>query len=158
MSEPSQKCDNNAIFKQNYTQKLFISFKISYSCCFGFRENLEFPDFLQKKFYNIDYWTIKSRAKFIRFEKRQVLLLLMCLILASLEMLLFLKMDHLRPLFRLFRYFSIQCFHQIKVKKCPSSIRLGFDPTSFRTWVSSLYHHWTRTPAIQNMLLCFCLL
>ena len=55
MSEPSQKCDNNAIFKQNYTQKLFISFKISYSCCFGFRENLEFPDFLQKKFYNIDY-------------------------------------------------------------------------------------------------------
>ena len=57
MSEPSQKCDNNAIFKQNYTQKLFISFKISYSCCFGFRENLEFPDFLQKKFYNIDYWS-----------------------------------------------------------------------------------------------------
>ena len=55
MSEPSHKCDNNAIFKQNYTQKLFISFKISYSCCFGFRENLEFPDFLQKKFYNIDY-------------------------------------------------------------------------------------------------------
>ena len=50
MSEPSQKCDNNAIFKQNYTQKLFISFKISYSCCFGFRENLEFPDFLQKSF------------------------------------------------------------------------------------------------------------
>ena len=58
MSEPSQKCDNNAIFKQNYTQKLFISFKISYSCCFGFRENLEFPDFLQKKFYNIDYWCV----------------------------------------------------------------------------------------------------
>ena len=50
MSEPSQKCDNNAIFKQNYTQKLFISFKISYSCCFGFRGNLEFPDFLQKSF------------------------------------------------------------------------------------------------------------
>ena len=57
MSEPSQKCDNNAIFKQNYTQKLFISFKISYSCCFGFRENLEFTYFLQKKFYNIDYWS-----------------------------------------------------------------------------------------------------
>ena len=42
-------------FMQNYTLKLFISFKISYSCCFGFRGNLEFPDFLQKKFYNIDY-------------------------------------------------------------------------------------------------------
>ena len=31
MSEPVQKCENNAIFKKNYTQKLFISFKISYS-------------------------------------------------------------------------------------------------------------------------------
>ena len=50
MSEPSQKCENNAIFKQNYTKKLLISFKISYSCCFGFRGNLEFPDFLQKSF------------------------------------------------------------------------------------------------------------
>ena len=57
MSEPSQKCENNAIFKQNYTQKLFISFKISYSCCFGFRGNLEFSDFLQKKFYNINFWS-----------------------------------------------------------------------------------------------------
>ena len=54
MSEPALKCENNAIFKQNYTQKLFIAFKISYSCCFGFRGNLEFPDFLQKKFYNIN--------------------------------------------------------------------------------------------------------
>ena len=55
MSEPAQKCENYAIFKQNYTQKLFISFKISYYCCFGLRGNLEFPDFLQKKFYNINY-------------------------------------------------------------------------------------------------------
>ena len=55
MSEPVLKCENNAIFKQNHTKKLFISFKISYSCCFGFRGNLEFPDFLQKKIYNIDY-------------------------------------------------------------------------------------------------------
>ena len=54
MSEPSQKCDNNAIFKQKYTQKLLISFQISYSCSFGFRRNLEFPDFLQKKLYNIE--------------------------------------------------------------------------------------------------------
>ena len=57
MSEPVLKCENNAIFKQNYTQKLFISFKISYYCCFGLRGNLEFPDFLQKKFYNINYWS-----------------------------------------------------------------------------------------------------
>ena len=55
MSEPALKCENYAIFKQNYTQKLFISFKISYYCCFGLRGNLEFPDFLQKKFYNINY-------------------------------------------------------------------------------------------------------
>ena len=27
MSEPAQKCENNAIFKQNYAQKLFIAFK-----------------------------------------------------------------------------------------------------------------------------------
>ena len=55
MSEPALKCENYAIFKQNYTQKLFISFKISYYCCFGLRGNFEFPDFLQKKFYNINY-------------------------------------------------------------------------------------------------------
>ena len=56
------KCENNAILKQNYTQKLFISFKRSYSCCFGLRGNLEFPDFLQKKFYNINYrcWCHKT--------------------------------------------------------------------------------------------------
>ena len=38
----------------NY-QKLSISFKISHPCCFGLRGNLEFTDFLQKKFYNINY-------------------------------------------------------------------------------------------------------
>ena len=48
MPEPALKCENNAIFNQNYSKKLFISFKISYSCSFGFRGNLEFPDFLQK--------------------------------------------------------------------------------------------------------------
>ena len=31
-------------------EKLFISFRISYYCCFGFKGNLEFPDFLQKGF------------------------------------------------------------------------------------------------------------
>ena len=56
MSEPAQKCVNNAISNQNYAQKLFIAFKMAYSCCFGLRGNLDFPDFLQKKFYNIGYW------------------------------------------------------------------------------------------------------
>ena len=50
MSEPALECENNAIYKQNYAQKLFISFKISYSCRFGLRVNLDFPDFLQKSF------------------------------------------------------------------------------------------------------------
>ena len=31
MSKPAQKCENNeAIFKQNYTQKLFIAFKMAH--------------------------------------------------------------------------------------------------------------------------------
>ena len=54
MSEPAQKRENNPISNQNYAHKLFIAFKTAYSCCFGLRENLDFPDFLQKKFYNID--------------------------------------------------------------------------------------------------------
>ena len=44
-----------AIFNQNYTLELFISLKTAISCCFGLRGNLDFPDFLQKKFYNINY-------------------------------------------------------------------------------------------------------
>ena len=28
---------------------------MAYSCCFGLRGNIDFPDFLQKKFYNINY-------------------------------------------------------------------------------------------------------
>ena len=48
MSEPALKCEN-------YTLELFIALKISYSCAYDFRGNLEFPDFLQKKFFNINY-------------------------------------------------------------------------------------------------------
>ena len=55
MSEPALKCENNAIFKQNDTLKLFIAFKMAYSCCFSYGGNLDFPEFLQKKFYNIIY-------------------------------------------------------------------------------------------------------
>ena len=36
MFEPTQKCENNAISKQNYTFKLFIAAKMTYSCCFSF--------------------------------------------------------------------------------------------------------------------------
>ena len=36
MSEPALKCEYNASFKQIYTLKLFIPFKMAYSCCFSF--------------------------------------------------------------------------------------------------------------------------
>ena len=50
MSEPAQKCENNAIFKQNYTLTLFIDFKM-YSCCFILGGKSIFNP---KKFYSID--------------------------------------------------------------------------------------------------------
>ena len=55
MSQPAQLCEIKAIFNQNYAQKLLISFQISYFCYFDFSGNLDFPDFLKKKFYNINY-------------------------------------------------------------------------------------------------------
>ena len=62
MSEPAQKCENFAIFKQNYTLELFIALKMAYSCCLGLRGNLYFPDFLQKKFYNIKHWQVDNSS------------------------------------------------------------------------------------------------
>ena len=57
MSETEQKFENNAaVFKQKYTAKLFIYFEMAYSCCFSLGENIDILDFLQKKFYNINYW------------------------------------------------------------------------------------------------------
>ena len=47
MSEPTQKCKNSAIFKQTYTQKLFIGFKMAFPCFF---RNQDFRDFFQKGF------------------------------------------------------------------------------------------------------------
>ena len=63
MSEPAQKCENNASFKQINTLKLFIAFKMAYSCCFSLGGNLDFPEFLQKKFYDINY----SLEVYLRF-------------------------------------------------------------------------------------------
>ena len=57
MSEPAQKCENQAIFKQNYTLELFIALEMVYYCCFSLGGNVDFLDFLQKKFYNINYWS-----------------------------------------------------------------------------------------------------
>ena len=50
MSEPALKCENCASFKQSYTLKLFIAFKMAYSCCLSLGGNLDFAEFLQKSF------------------------------------------------------------------------------------------------------------
>ena len=43
----------NAVFKQSYTLKLFITFKLASSCCFSIGENLDFPEFLKKSFITL---------------------------------------------------------------------------------------------------------
>ena len=48
MSELALKRENNVSFKEIYTQKQFIAFKMAYSCCFSFKGNLDFPGVLQK--------------------------------------------------------------------------------------------------------------
>ena len=51
MFKPALKRQHNAIVKKNYSPKLFISFKMAYSCCFSLGGGiLDFPDFLQKSF------------------------------------------------------------------------------------------------------------
>ena len=50
MFEPELKCENNTIFNQNYSVKQYITFKMSYSCCFSLGGNPDFPDFLPKCF------------------------------------------------------------------------------------------------------------
>ena len=55
MFEPALKCQDNAIFKQNYSLNFFITFKMAYSCCFSLVGNLDFSWFPPKKFHNIDY-------------------------------------------------------------------------------------------------------
>ena len=55
MSEPAQKCDRNAILKQNYTLKLFAAFKMAIFLLFRFRGKSRFSRFPPKKFYNINY-------------------------------------------------------------------------------------------------------
>ena len=47
MTEPAQKCENDNLYKRNFTPKLFIAFEMAYCCCFCFGGNL---DFLQKSF------------------------------------------------------------------------------------------------------------
>ena len=61
-----KKCENNAtIFKQNYTLKLFIAFKMAFTCYFSWnRVKARFSRFPPKMFFNIDYSKEKvTRAK-----------------------------------------------------------------------------------------------
>ena len=54
MYEAALKCEKYAIFKQNYTPKLFIAFKMAFLLV-QLREKFRFSRFPPKKFYNINY-------------------------------------------------------------------------------------------------------
>ena len=64
MSDPALKCENiEASFKQMYTLKLLIVFKMAYySFCFSLSRNLDFPTF-----YDIDYVLIQDQFVAIDF-------------------------------------------------------------------------------------------
>ena len=66
MSETAEKCENNAIFKQTYTLKLFIAFKMTYYCCFSLGGNQDFQ-LLKKSF--ITSTTEQTFFKFLIFGK-----------------------------------------------------------------------------------------
>ena len=53
--------------KLNYIKTLLICSKMAYSCCFSLGGNLDFIDFLQKKFYNINY---RELFRWRSWEKR----------------------------------------------------------------------------------------
>ena len=52
------KCENYTIFKQNCTLELFIAVLTWPILVVSVMGNLDFPDFLPKKFYNINYSTV----------------------------------------------------------------------------------------------------
>ena len=62
------KWENYAFFKQNYTIELFFAFKMACSCCFSSGGNLEFLDFLHKRF--ITSTTELSSSKGDRTSKK----------------------------------------------------------------------------------------
>ena len=55
MIEPAQNRLKQCCFQLNYIQTLFICSKMVYSCCFSLGGNLDFIDFPQKMFYNINH-------------------------------------------------------------------------------------------------------
>ena len=71
MSEPELKYEKISGFKQMYTMKLFIAFKMAYSSCFSLGGNLDFPEFFQKKFYNISYRPSLNNMSMVIFYRWQ---------------------------------------------------------------------------------------
>ena len=60
MSEPALKCENDTLLRKtklNNCSLVLISGILAISAQ---GENLDFPDFLQKKCYNIDYRNLKN--------------------------------------------------------------------------------------------------
>ena len=57
MSEPTQKCEKNAIFNQNYAQKLLLLLKWPILAVLAKGEISIFQISSKKKFYNIDCWS-----------------------------------------------------------------------------------------------------
>ena len=55
MSEPAQKCENSAIFKQNYTLELFIALEMVHYCCFSL-------SFITSTTGRIVLWWVLERA------------------------------------------------------------------------------------------------
>ena len=57
MSEPLLKCENNERhFQANLNSKTVSCFQNGRFLLLQLRGNLDFLEFLRKKFYNIDYW------------------------------------------------------------------------------------------------------
>ena len=75
MSNPALKCENNASFKQIFNLKLIIAIKMAYSCCFSFGGNLDFPKFLQKKFYNINCQVSRKPDQCKKFLMKNTILI-----------------------------------------------------------------------------------
>ena len=55
MSEPAKNVKMMLFLSKTILLNCFISHKMAISCCFGLRGNLGVEDFLQIKFYNINY-------------------------------------------------------------------------------------------------------
>ena len=150
----TKMCENYAILNQNYTLELFIDLKMAYFCCFGWRGNLDFPDFLLKSFITstaglILKWSHcqSEHSHSIRCYYIEQFFYLLYLIKAQDYSFL---MSNTRPIFRLFSALFKQTVHllqQINVKKCPSS--------KFTCWDSNPQpSDWESHPITTRPLVC----